>query len=112
LSRPVAAALVACLATAAAIAPLAGAAAGVSGCGSSADANDAGPRTCLRDLDCGDHRYCSAGSICRTDCFVDTDCLGPTKTAQCNAQGRCVETDLDAMAPDAPEDASADVGGE
>lgn len=79
---------------------LATGAAFVSGCGASADTTDAGPRTCLHDLDCGDHHYCSEGSVCRTDCFVDLDCLGPTKTAQCNAQGRCIETDLDAIAPD------------
>jgi hypothetical protein len=73
------------------------ASASTAACGSSDDGADAGPRTCARDLDCGDHHYCSEANVCRTDCYVDADCLGPTKTAQCNAQGRCVETDLDAM---------------
>lgn len=79
----------------------------VSACGASDDAADAGPRTCERDLDCGAHHYCSDAHVCRTDCFVDADCIGPTKTAQCNAQGRCVETDLDAMPADT---APAEVG--
>lgn len=104
MSRPSAAALVILLAALAAL--------GALGCSANAGASDAGPRTCLRDFDCGDHHYCSEGSVCRTDCFVDLDCLGPTKTAQCNAQGRCIETDLDAMAPDTAVAAPSDTGAE
>lgn len=66
----------------------------------SSDDQGSGPRRCARDLDCGDHHYCSEAAVCRTDCFVDVDCYGPTKTAQCNSHGRCVETDLDATPAD------------
>src|SRR4051794_6630335 len=49
-------------------------------------------RTCEKDLECGSHAYCTVAHLCRTDCYSDTDCLGPTTTAQCNTHGRCVET--------------------
>jgi hypothetical protein len=50
------------------------------------------PRTCDKDLDCGSRQYCTVARLCRTDCYVDADCLGPTTTAQCNTHGRCVDT--------------------
>lgn len=64
-------------------------------------------RTCSKDLDCGNQQYCTIASICRTDCFTDADCLGPTTTAQCNTHGRCIDSvePSDTAPPD--EDASS-----
>ena len=80
-----------------------------SGCASTADAG-AGPRVCKKDLDCGDHQYCTLAGVCRTDCFKDTDCVGPFPDSQCNAQGRCIDS-VDAAEPPAdvtPSDALLD----
>ncbi len=79
--------------------------AALAACVTSSSAANAGPLGCARDLDCAGHHYCSDAGVCTTDCFVDADCLGPTATAQCNAQGRCIETNVDAAA------SPADAGG-
>ncbi|MBI2391415.1 MAG: hypothetical protein HYV09_17630 [Deltaproteobacteria bacterium] len=68
------------------------------------------PRTsCKVDADCGRGKYCSEANICRSDCEIDAHCYGPTTTAQCNAQGRCIET-IDAASP--PPDDAVSEGGE
>lgn len=62
-------------------------------------------RFCSVDAECGSGRYCTEASICRRDCTIDAHCYGPTTTAQCNSQGKCIDT-VDAAAPpepDAPE---------
>ena len=75
------------------------------------------PRKCDKDLDCGSRQYCTAARLCRTDCYTDADCLGPTTTAQCNSHGRCIETveppaDAEPPPEDAPElDGDAPEGG-
>jgi hypothetical protein len=63
-------------------------------------------RTCDKDIECGSKQYCTVARLCRTDCYTDSDCLGPTTTAQCNTHGRCIDTvdSSDAAPPD--EDAS------
>lgn len=67
------------------------------------------PRTsCKVDGDCGRGKYCTEANVCRSDCEIDAHCYGPTTTAQCNAQGRCIET-IDAAAPP-PDDAGAESG--
>jgi hypothetical protein len=56
------------------------------------------PPPCKVDGDCGAGRYCSESGICRRDCYIDAHCYGPTTSAQCNAQGRCIDT-IDAAMP-------------
>ena len=77
----------------------------VAACSTPADPTGA-LRRCAKDLDCGSRQYCTEARVCRTDCYADADCLGPTTTAQCNTHGRCVDTvdPVDAAPP--PEDAS------
>ena len=88
-----------------AIASIAGIVSLVSGSGCASPADTGTPQhVCKRDLDCGDHHYCSAAAVCTADCFNDTDCLGPARESQCNAQGRCIDA-VDASPPP-PDDAS------
>ena len=67
------------------------------------------PPPCNVDGDCGAGRYCAESGICRRDCYIDAHCYGPTTSAQCNAQGRCIETVDAAMPPS--EDAEPSDGG-
>jgi hypothetical protein len=61
--------------------------------------SNAPPKACKVDADCGAGRYCTEAGICRRDCTIDEHCYGPTTSAQCNAQGRCIETVDAAMPP-------------
>lgn len=72
-------------------------------------ANDP-PTPCKLDADCGKGRYCGPAGVCRSDCTIDAHCYGPSTTAQCNAQGRCVDT-VDAASPPV-DDASTEEAGE
>jgi hypothetical protein len=67
---------------------------------------------CNDDRDCGAQRFCTDAQICRTDCFVDSDCLGLGVDAQCNAHGRCVAPVVDAPVADVPPEAPDDVSGD
>lgn len=67
------------------------------------------PTPCNVDGDCGEKRYCTEAHVCRRDCYVDAHCFGPTMSAQCNSQGKCIETVDAAMPPD--EDAAPVEGG-
>lgn len=62
-------------------------------------------KLCQVDLDCGAGRYCTETNICRRDCLVDAHCYGPGTTAQCNSQGKCIDSVDAAMPPvtDAPD---------
>jgi len=73
------------------------------GCASTADTSGS-LRTCKKDSDCSDHQYCTNANLCRTDCFKDSDCVGPYPDSQCNTRGRCIDP-VDA-APPPPEDAT------
>jgi hypothetical protein len=77
------------------------------GCSSSSASSGAMPPSCMRDADCGSQAYCTEALVCRTDCYVDADCIGPGRGAQCNAQGRCI-----APVPDGGIPLGDDVGGE
>lgn len=75
------------------------------------------PVGCALDADCGKGRYCTSAGVCRSDCTVDAHCFGPSATAQCNAQGKCIET-VDAASPPAddaaaekPETTASEAGG-
>jgi len=67
------------------------------------------PTPCKVDGDCGSGRYCTEAHVCRRDCYIDAHCYGPTTSAQCNAQGKCIDT-VDAASPP-PEDAEPIEGG-
>lgn len=77
------------------------------------------PKPCKIDADCGEGRYCTSAGVCRRDCAIDAHCYGPSTTAQCNSQGKCIDTVDAAMPPpddsgpsDATEpDAAAEGGG-
>lgn len=70
----------------------------LAGCASAPATTEAPPKPCALDGDCGKGRYCTSAGVCRRDCSTDAHCFGPTTTAQCNAQGKCIET-VDAAAP-------------
>jgi hypothetical protein len=76
------------------------------GCSAEPTVSNEPQKFCKVDVDCGAGRYCTAASICRRDCTIDAHCFGPTTTAQCNAQGKCIDTVDAAMPP--PEDATPD----
>jgi len=87
----------------------------VVGCSSSSDAANGSPSTCTVDADCGDHAYCSAAKVCRTDCFTDVECYGPSTDVQCTSHGQCIETGndgavLDDGLGDATDEAPVDDG--
>ncbi|GAC1351879.1 MAG: hypothetical protein NVS3B20_10960 [Polyangiales bacterium] len=67
----------------------------VVGCSAPTDVTIA--HVCKHDSECGS-RFCSDAGVCMLDCYKDSDCLGPEKGGQCNAQGRCVYP-IDASAP-------------
>ena len=67
-------------------------------CSEPAAPSGGAPTACKVDGDCGNGRYCSPANVCRRDCYIDAHCYGPTTTAQCNAQGKCIET-VDAAEP-------------
>jgi len=67
------------------------------------------PTPCKIDADCGAGRYCSTAGVCRRDCTIDAHCYGPTTTAQCNSQGKCIDS-VDAASP--PEEDSGPVDAE
>ena len=68
------------------------------------------PRACKLDADCGAGRYCTVAGVCRRDCTTDAHCFGPTTSAQCNAQGKCIETVDAASPPPEPETGPEDSG--
>lgn len=56
-------------------------------------------KLCKVDANCGIGRYCTEPGVCRRDCMIDAHCLGPSLTAQCNTQGKCIDTVDAAMPP-------------
>lgn len=79
------------------------------GCSDPTDTSNTQPSPCKLDSECGKGRYCGPAGVCRSDCTTDAHCYGPSTTAQCNAQGRCVET-VDAASPPTDDTGPADVG--
>jgi hypothetical protein len=80
----------------------------LAGCSAPQGASNEEPSRCALDADCGKGRYCSEAFVCRSDCTIDAHCYGPSTTAQCNAQGRCIEV-IDPAA--SPADAAAPLEG-
>jgi hypothetical protein len=83
------------------------------GCSEAAPAANQPQKLCNVDSECGAGRYCTEAHICRRDCTVDAHCFGPTTTAQCNSQGKCIDT-VDAAVPPTPDaepDAKPEAGG-
>ena len=78
----------------------------VAGCSAEQTVANEPQKHCKVDSDCGAARYCTEAQICRRDCTTDAHCFGPTMTAQCNTQGKCIET-VDAAKPPV-EDATPD----
>ena len=77
----------------------------MAGCSAPSASADAPPAPCSLDADCAKGRYCSNAGVCRSDCAIDAHCYGPSMTAQCNAQGKCIET-IDAASPPADDAAT------
>jgi len=81
----------------------------LAGCSDPKASSNESPSRCRVDGDCSKGRYCSVAGVCRSDCTIDAHCYGPSTTAQCNAQGKCIET-IDAALPP-PDDAEPIEGG-
>ncbi len=60
-------------------------------------------KLCKLDTECGSGRYCTVSGVCRRDCTIDAHCYGPGTSAQCNTQGKCLDT-VDAAEPPPLED--------
>ena len=89
---------------------------GAVACSNTNTESNGSPRECKLDADCGDHAYCTPAHVCRTDCYSDVECLGPSATVQCTSHGQCIDTTgdtgvLDASFEDAPvDDAKSETG--